>query len=678
MNPPASGPTAHPPNALPPGTRLGEFEVRSLLGIGGFGIVYLAFDHALEREVAIKEYMPAMLAGRTETMHVSLRSLSDAETFELGLRSFVNEAKLLARFDHPSLVKVYRFWEAHDTAYMAMPVYRGRTLKDTRQAMAGSPDEAWLRALLVPLLGAIEQLHAQEVFHRDIAPDNILIEPDGRPVLLDFGAARRVIHDKSQNLTAILKPNYAPIEQYAEATGVRQGPWTDLYALGATLHFALVGQAPAPATARALFDELPPLSTRSLPGCSVDFLHAIDWMLAMRPADRPQSVAALRAVLDGAAPPEPAPAPPPAPASWSRTILQPPAARRPGDGPTAPAEATMIDVSASPPTTVTLPAPHRTVAQERPADPSSAAAMERTQADIPIEQPAGAAGAAAARPFADDDGAPTGRPTASSAETSADPALELRADIRGDLRPGAGPTPGSAAGVSTGRATPQRSPAAPGDSRTGRRVAGLAAGLALAVAGGWYWLTTATTADPVSASAASAASGASVASAPSTSGAAALAAASATMPLPPPESKVTTVLTPSLARAGSPPTGTPATSTAGGATTAPSVRRPAVEAPPVAPGPATAALPSTPTSGPVAAAPSTDARPPVAAVPVAPLAAASQAAAAQAASEDPSALCGKRVLLAQFVCMERTCRKPENEKHPACRAWWKQNPGQQP
>ena len=255
----ATRPSAYPANALPPGTRLGEFEVLDLLGVGGFGIVYLAMDHALEREVAVKEYMPAMLAGRTETLHVSLRSQSDAETFALGRSSFVNEAKLLARFDHPSLVKVYRFWEANDTAYMAMPLYRGQTLKAVCAAMAQPPDEAWLRGLLTPLLSALETLHAAAVFHRDIAPDNILIEPNGRPVLLDFGAARRVIGDKSQNLTAILKPQYAPIEQYADVAGARQGPWTDLYALGATLHFALVGEPPTPATARSLFDDLQPL-----------------------------------------------------------------------------------------------------------------------------------------------------------------------------------------------------------------------------------------------------------------------------------------------------------------------------------------------------------------------------------------------------------------------------------
>ncbi len=290
------------PSALPPGTRLGEFEVLSLLGVGGFGIVYLAFDHALEREVAVKEYMPAVLAGRTETMRVSLHSSNDEESFQLGLKSFVNEAKLLARFDHPSLIKVLRFWEANGTAYMAMPVLRGRTIKAVRSEMGGPPDEPWLRGVLLPLLGAIEKLHSEGVYHRDIAPDNIQIEPDGRPVLLDFGAARRVLSDKTQTLTAILKPAYAPIEQYAEAGSVKQGPWTDIYALGATLHYVLMGRPPAPATARMVEDEHSPLSTDLLPGCSERFLHVIDWMLCPRPADRPQSVAELREVLEGRKP----------------------------------------------------------------------------------------------------------------------------------------------------------------------------------------------------------------------------------------------------------------------------------------------------------------------------------------------------------------------------------------
>ncbi len=324
MSDPAASQHNANPSALPAGTRLGEFELRGLLGIGGFGIVYLAFDHALEREVAVKEYMPASLAGRTETMFVSIRSQSDAETFALGLKSFVNEARLLARFDHPSLLKVHRFWEANGTAYMAMPVLRGRTVKAVRQAMGNPPDEIWLRSVLDPLLGAIEKLHSEGVYHRDIAPDNIQIEPDGHPVLLDFGAARRVLSDKSQALTAILKPAYAPIEQYAEAGSVKQGPWTDIYALGATLHFLLLGRPPPPATARAVHDDASALTTQAVPGCSENFLHIIDWMLAPRPADRPQSVAALRDVLERRAPTPLRRASAQQPVSdWDRTVIMP-------------------------------------------------------------------------------------------------------------------------------------------------------------------------------------------------------------------------------------------------------------------------------------------------------------------------------------------------------------------
>lgn len=293
-------------DALPPGTRLGEFEIQRVLGVGGFGIVYLAFDHALERLVALKEYMPQALAARGQGASVSIRSTSHVETFGVGLRSFVNEAKLLARFDHPSLVKVYRFWEDNGTAYMVMPYYQGSTLRDVRKSLPQPPSEAWLRDLLDPLLGALDVLHKEQVYHRDIAPDNIVLLASGQPVLLDFGAARRVIGDRTQTLTAILKPNFAPIEQYAETAGLRQGPWTDLYALGAVVHFCLTGKPPTPAAARAVHDELPSVSSIAATLAGEAHLHygdafatAIDACLAVRPQGRPANVAALRALLRG-------------------------------------------------------------------------------------------------------------------------------------------------------------------------------------------------------------------------------------------------------------------------------------------------------------------------------------------------------------------------------------------
>ena len=291
-------------DALPLGSRLGDFEIREVIGVGGFGIVYRAWEGALERDVAIKEYMPMGMVGRDSDRHLTLRSKSHQADFELGLRSFLNEAKLLARFDHSSLVKVHRFWEESGTAYMAMPYYRGQTLRQRRQELGAVPvTEAWLMSMLEPLLGALAEMHRVEVFHRDIAPDNILWCADNRPVLLDFGAARRVLADRTQHLTAVLKPQFAPIEQYADADAhahaMRQGPWTDIFALASTCYFMLTGRPPLPATARILSDDLTPLSEIAPPGFSTRVLETLDWAMVVRPADRPQSVAALWDALHG-------------------------------------------------------------------------------------------------------------------------------------------------------------------------------------------------------------------------------------------------------------------------------------------------------------------------------------------------------------------------------------------
>ena len=283
-------------NALSAGTRLHEFEIVELIGEGGFGIVYLARDSVLERKVALKEYLPAALASRGPGATVAPTRQS-AETFQIGLRSFINEARMLAQFDHPALVKVYRFWEANGTAYMVMPYYQGITLKEALRGAETPPDEAGLKRLLAQLLDALEVLHRAQALHRDIAPDNILMLPDGNPVLLDFGAARRVITDRTQTLTAILKPGYAPIEQYGESPSLKQGPWTDLYALAGVLHFAITGAAPTAAVTRTITDPVIPLSQAAAGRYSAQFLRALDQALAVNPANRPQSVEAFRSLL---------------------------------------------------------------------------------------------------------------------------------------------------------------------------------------------------------------------------------------------------------------------------------------------------------------------------------------------------------------------------------------------
>ena len=338
---PSGGPTSGPPQgahgvALPAGTRLAEFELQRVLGEGGFGIVYLAWDHSLDRQVALKEYLPTALAGRIGAGTVLPHSERHRETFELGLRSFINEAKALAQFDHPSLVKVYRFWEAQGTAYMVMPFYEGRTVKDTVRAMAERPGEDWLLGLLLPLSEALSVVHAEQWFHRDIAPDNILLLTDsGRPLLLDFGAARRVIGDHTQNLTVILKSGYAPIEQYAEMPGMRQGAWTDVYALAALAYWVITGQTPPPSIGRMVSDTLQPLTQLAAGRYSAHVLAAIDQALALRPDQRTQSMQAFRAALAGSGPaPSPSPLPPP-PVDDEATVIRPPRTSQLGTAATA-------------------------------------------------------------------------------------------------------------------------------------------------------------------------------------------------------------------------------------------------------------------------------------------------------------------------------------------------------
>ena len=283
---------------LPVGTRLGEFEITKLIGEGGFGIVYLAHDHSLERRVALKEYMPSSLAARAGGSQVIVKSERHRETFEAGLKSFINEARLLASFDHPSLVKVYRFWEANGTAYMVMPFLEGTTLKDVLREMRRSgqaPDESWLGSVLGPLSEALLVIHSEHCYHRDIAPDNVMLLPEkNRWLLLDFGAARRVISEHTQALTVILKPGYAPVEQYAEIPGMKQGPWTDVYALAAVVYFAIMGKTPPPSVGRLLNDTYVPLAQAAAGRYSDRFLSAVDRALAVRPEQRTQSIGEFR------------------------------------------------------------------------------------------------------------------------------------------------------------------------------------------------------------------------------------------------------------------------------------------------------------------------------------------------------------------------------------------------
>ncbi len=284
-------------NCLAVGTRLGDFQITGILGEGGFGIVYKAFDESLQRTVAIKEYMPGTLSGRAADGAVQVRAERHKEAFDAGLKSFINEARLLAQFDHPSLVKVYRFWEQNRTAYMVMRYYDGQTLKDIVRERPDIVTEAWLKFIFKQILEALDTLYKAKVLHRDVSPDNIIVQKNGDAVLLDFGSARQIIGDMTQGLTVILKPGYAPVEQYSDDATMTQGPWTDIYALAAVMYFAIAKNPPVTSVARMIKDSLVMLQDGTHVGFSYKFLVAIDKGLALQPEDRPQTMDEFRRLL---------------------------------------------------------------------------------------------------------------------------------------------------------------------------------------------------------------------------------------------------------------------------------------------------------------------------------------------------------------------------------------------
>jgi serine/threonine protein kinase len=285
------------PNPLPNGSKLADYVVTGILGEGGFGIVYSARDELLGRTIAIKEYLPSSIAGRTGDLSVRVRSANSVDMFSRGLQRFMGEAKLLAQCSHPALLEVYRVWEQNETAYIAMRLCHGQTAREARKIMNRGMPEADARQLLMPIFDAVMHLHSRNVIHRDISPDNIMILPSGVPTLLDMGAARTVLAGSSEVLTTLIKPGYAPIEQYDDDGLMQQGPWTDVYGLGSLMYFLLTGNAPKQSIYRAIRDSLDPIPVNEESGYSQHFADAIMRALAVQPEQRTRNVPALIADL---------------------------------------------------------------------------------------------------------------------------------------------------------------------------------------------------------------------------------------------------------------------------------------------------------------------------------------------------------------------------------------------
>jgi serine/threonine protein kinase len=286
------------PLVLPHRTLLhhGQYLIGKVLGkSGGFGITYLALDTKLETRVAIKEYLPRDLAGRDgDHATVSAHSSDDAEHFRYGLTQFLQEARTLARFDHANIVRVRNFFEENGTGYLVMDYYDGVTLADyLAQQPQGKLPERTAVDILMPILDGLREVHAKNFLHRDIKPQNIYLTTGNRAILLDFGAARQAMSERSRSLSVVLSEGYAPYEQYHRRG--EQGPWTDIYACAAVLYHAVTGEPPPPATERMSRDEL----SFSALGVSASLANALRLGLAVDHKNRPQTMAAFQALLWG-------------------------------------------------------------------------------------------------------------------------------------------------------------------------------------------------------------------------------------------------------------------------------------------------------------------------------------------------------------------------------------------
>ncbi|MGH8431544.1 MAG: protein kinase domain-containing protein, partial [Solimonas sp.] len=270
-------------------------------GQGGFGITYRARDTQLGREVAIKEYLPAALAIRQDGTTVLPRSTEVADDFAWGRERFVAEGRTLASLDEaPAVVRVHDFLEANGTAYIVMELLRGETL-ERRVTLAGPLSPTEFDRLLWPLLDGLQKVHEAGFLHRDVKPANVLLSARGRPVLIDFGASRAAMASRSTSMTAVFTPGYAAPEQFASA---RQGPWTDIYGMAATFHYALTGRAPPSAFDRLMSDRYERLARLQPPGFALGTLLGLDAGLCLEASQRPQTIAAWRALFGGQALPD--------------------------------------------------------------------------------------------------------------------------------------------------------------------------------------------------------------------------------------------------------------------------------------------------------------------------------------------------------------------------------------
>ncbi len=284
------------PLFLPHGIVIGgQFRVGRVLGKrGGFGITYIGWDIHLQQRVAIKEYMPRDLATRTaDSLDVQVHTDADQANFRYGREQFLREARIVARFDHPNIVRVRSFFNANGTAYLVMDYYEGQSLGEYLSTVRNSTAPGVALRLMRPILQGLQYLHEHNVIHRDVKPHNIYLAADGRPILLDFGAAMQAAGERPHSLVVVLTEGYAPLEQYQRRSP--QGPYTDVYGAAATIYRMIAGEAPPMALDRLGHDPLEQVGYSALPPA---LREGMAKALAVRAQDRYASATEFLAFLD--------------------------------------------------------------------------------------------------------------------------------------------------------------------------------------------------------------------------------------------------------------------------------------------------------------------------------------------------------------------------------------------
>lgn len=281
---------------LQAGSRLDDYVIERPLSCGGFSLVYLARRVIDQQQVAIKEYFPRKLASRSAELNITPNNAEAARAFTRGRQHFLEEAKVLAKLKHPNILDVQSFFQCNGTAYLVMNFCYGRNLADYLTEKQGRLSGTFLLNLLRSLLDGIQAIHMAGLLHLDIKPLNILIRPGGSPLLLDFGAVQPYPNTRTWSPGKILTQGFSPIEQYSSRHG-GIGPWSDIYALGATMRSCLDGKAPPASTLRLENDSLPSAAATYHPPYPLPLLKAIDWAMAVTHSERPQTVEELRYVL---------------------------------------------------------------------------------------------------------------------------------------------------------------------------------------------------------------------------------------------------------------------------------------------------------------------------------------------------------------------------------------------